>query len=137
MALMPKRTVYRSSHRGRFKGKATRGGEVSFGDYGLQALEPALLTGVQIEAARIAINRMMKRRGKIWIRAFPDKPVTKRPPETRMGKGKGNPDRWVCVVLPGKVIFEIEGVGISVAKEAFRRASAKLPFRTKLKERDA
>lgn len=108
MALMPKRTVYRSSHRGKMKGSETRGNKVSFGEYGLQALESAWIKGVQIEAARISINRHLKRKGKLWIRVFPSKPVSKRPPETRMGKGKGNPEFWVAVVKPGKVLFEVE-----------------------------
>jgi large subunit ribosomal protein L16 len=132
MALMPKRTKFRSSQRGRIKGAATRGNAVNFGEYGLQALQACWMTGVQIEAARISINRHIKRKGKVFIRVFPDKPVTKRPPETRMGKGKGNPEYWVCVVRPGRILFELEGVGPTEAKEALRRAANKLPVRTRM-----
>lgn len=136
MALMPARTVYRSSQRGHVKGNATRCNCVSFGDFGLQALETCWLKGVQIEAARIAINRTLNRRGKMWVRAFPQKPISKRPPETRMGHGKGNVEFWVCVVRPGMVLYEIEGVGASLAKEAFRKAAGKLPIRVRLIQRD-
>jgi large subunit ribosomal protein L16 len=135
MALMPKRTIYRSSQRGRIKGPATRGNQVNFGEYGLQTLQQGWITGVQIESARIAINRHLKRKGKVFIRIFPQKPVTKRPPETRMGKGKGSPEYWVAVVQAGKILFELEGVGSTDAKEAFRRAANKLPVRTRLVRR--
>lgn len=136
MALMPQRTVYRTSHRGIMKGNATRCNNVKFGEFGLQALEECWLKGVQIEAARVAINRSLNRRGKMWVRAFPHKPVSKRPPETRMGHGKGNPEFWVCVVRPGMVLFEVEGVGASVVKEAFAKASGKLPIRVRMIQRD-
>ena len=132
MALMPKRTVYRTEQRGNNKGKATRGNKVSFGEFGLQALESCWLSGVQIEAARIAINRHMKRKGKLWIRVFPNKPVSKRPPETRMGKGKGNPEFWVSVVKKGKILYEVEGVGTTIAREALRSAADKLPIRVSM-----
>ncbi len=128
--LMPKRVKYRKAHRGRMKGRASRGAEVSFGDYALQALEPSWITSRQIEAARRAIVRHVRRGGKLWIRVFPDKPVTTKPAETRMGSGKGNVDHWVAVVKPGRVLFEIAGVEESTAREAFRRASQKLPIRT-------
>jgi large subunit ribosomal protein L16 len=129
--LMPKRVKYRKQQRGRMTGKATRGNTVAFGQYGLKALEPAWITSRQIEAARVAITRHVKRGGKIWIRIFPDKPVTKKPAETRMGKGKGSPEYWVAVVKPGRILFEIEGVPEELAKEAFRLASHKLPIKTK------
>ncbi len=128
--LMPKRVKYRKAHRGRMKGKARRGAEVSFGDYALQALEPSWITSRQIEAARRAIVRHVRRGGKLWIRVFPDKPVTNKPAETRMGSGKGNVDHWVAVVKPGRVLFEIAGVEEETAREAFRRASQKLPINT-------
>jgi len=128
--LMPKRVKYRKQHRGRMKGRAQRGAEITFGEYGLQALEPCWMTSRQIEAARRAIVRHVKRRGKLWIRVFPDKPVTKRPAETRMGKGKGPVDHWVAVVKPGRIIFEISGVEESTAREAMRLASHKLPIKT-------
>lgn len=128
--LMPKRVKYRKAHRGRMKGKASRGAEVSFGEYGLQALEPSWITSRQIEAARRAIVRSVRRGGKLWIRVFPDKPVTNKPAETRMGSGKGNVDHWVAVVKPGRVLFEIAGVEESAAREAFRLASHKLPIKT-------
>ncbi|MBC7248785.1 MAG: 50S ribosomal protein L16 [Anaerolineae bacterium] len=128
--LMPKRVKYRKQHRGRMKGRARRGAEITFGEYGLQALEPCWMTSRQIEAARRAIVRHVKRRGKLWIRVFPDKPVTKRPAETRMGKGKGPVDHWVAVVKPGRIIFEISGVEESTAREAMRLASHKLPIKT-------
>ncbi|NOZ28028.1 MAG: 50S ribosomal protein L16 [Chloroflexi bacterium] len=130
--LMPKRVKYRKAHRGRMKGMASRGNRVSFGDYGLQALEPCWMTSRQIEAARRAIVRHVRRGGKVWIRVFPDKPVTKKPAETRMGSGKGNVDHWVAVVKPGRVIFEIAGVPEAVAREALRLASHKLPIHTQI-----
>lgn len=129
--LMPKRSKYRKQQRGRMKGKATRGSHISFGQYGLKALEPFWMTSQQIEAARIAITRHVKRGGKLWIRIFPDKPFTKKPAETRMGKGKGVPEFWVAVVKPGRILFELEGISESLAKEAFRLASSKLPVKTK------
>ncbi len=128
--LMPKRVKYRKAHRGRMKGKAGRGNEVSFGEFGLQALEPCWMTSRQIEAARRAIGRHVKRGGKLWIRVFPDKPVTAKPAETRMGSGKGNVDHWVAVVKPGRIIFEIAGVREEAAREAMRLASHKLPIKT-------
>jgi large subunit ribosomal protein L16 len=133
--LMPKRVKYRKAHRGRMKGQATRGAEVSFGEYGLQALEPSWVTSRQIEAARRAIVRHVRRGGKLWIRVFPDKPVTAKPAETRMGSGKGNVDHWVAVVKPGRVLFEITGVDESAAREAFRRAAQKLPIKTQFVSR--
>lgn len=128
--LMPKRVKYRKQMRGRLKGRASRGVEISFGEYGLQALEPCWITSRQIEAARRAIVRHAKRRGKLWIRIFPDKPVTSKPAETRMGKGKGAVDHWVAVVKPGRVLFEIAGVPEDIAREAMRLASHKLPTKT-------
>jgi large subunit ribosomal protein L16 len=128
--LMPKRVKYRKQFRGRMKGRASRGVEVTFGDYGLQASEPSWITSRQIEAARRAIVRSVKRRGKLWIRIFPDKPVTSKPAETRMGKGKGSVDHWVAVVKPGRVMFEIAGVPEEAAREAMRLASHKLPIKT-------
>lgn len=128
--LMPKRVKYRRVHRGRLTGQAQRGAEVHFGEYGLQALEPCWMTSRQLEAARRAIVRYIKRGGKIWIRVFPDKPVSKKPAETRMGGGKGAPDHWVAVVKPGRVLFEIAGVREDVAREALRLASHKLPIKT-------
>jgi len=133
--LMPKRVKYRKAHRGRRKGKAHRGAEVSFGEYGLQALEPSWITSRQIEAARRAIVRYVRRSGKLWIRVFPDKPVTTKPAETRMGSGKGNVDHWVAVVKPGRVLFEIGGVDETAAREAFRLASHKLPIKTQFVSR--
>jgi large subunit ribosomal protein L16 len=127
--LMPKRVKYRKQFRGRMKGKATRGAVVEFGDYGLQALEPAWVTARQIEAARRAIVRHVRRRGKYWIRIFPDKPVTVKPAETRMGKGKGAVDHWVAVVKPGRVMFELGGVSEELAREAMRLAAHKLPIK--------
>ena len=132
--LMPKRTKYRKQHRGRMKGKATRGNKVTYGQYGLQATEPCWITGNQIEAARIAINRYFRRGGTVWIKIFPDKPVTAKPAETRMGKGKGSPEYWVAVVKPGRVLFEVAGVTEAHAREALRLASHKLPCKTKLVE---
>ncbi len=133
--LMPKRVKYRKQMRGRMKGRATRGVEIAFGDYGLQALEPAWITSRQIEAARRAIVRHAKRRGKLWIRIFPDKPVTSKPAETRMGKGKGAVDHWVAVVKPGRILFEIAGVDEAIAQEAMRLASYKLPIKTQFVSR--
>jgi len=129
--LMPKRIKYRKQQRGKMRGTAQRGNTVAFGQYGLKALEPHWITSRQIEAARIAMTRYIKRGGKVWIRIFPDKPVTKKPAETRMGKGKGSPEFWVAVVKPGRILFEIEGVPEEVAKEAMRLASHKLPIKTK------
>jgi large subunit ribosomal protein L16 len=129
--LMPKRTKYRKMQRGRMKGKARGGFMVSFGEFGLKALEPCWMTNRQIEAARVALTRHIKRGGKIWIRVFPDKPVTKKPAETRMGKGKGAPEYWVAVVKPGRVLFEIEGVSEELAREALRLAANKLSMKTK------
>ena len=134
--LMPKKVKYRKQQRGRMIGKAWRGSTVSFGDYGLKALEPCWLTDRQIEAARVAITRHIKRQGKLWIRVFPDKPVTVKPAETRMGKGKGNPEYWVAVVKPGRVLFELEGIPSDVAKRALELAASKLPCKTKFVQRD-
>lgn len=133
--LMPKRIKYRKQQRGRMKGKAVRGSSIAFGQYGLKALEPYWITSRQIEAARIAMTRYIKRGGKVWIRIFPDKPVTKKPAETRMGKGKGSPEYWVAVVKPGRVMFEIEGVSEAIAREAIRLAAHKLPIKTKFVSR--
>ena len=130
--LSPKKVKYRRRQKGRTRGKALKGSTLNFGDYGLQALECGFLTAQQIESARIAITRHVKRGGKIWIRIFPDKPITKKPAETRMGKGKGSPEGWVAVVKPGKILYEMEGVSADLATEAFRLASHKLPFRTRL-----
>lgn len=127
--LMPKKVKHRKQQRGRRRGKAHRGSDVSFGDYGLQACEPGWITNRQIEAARVALTRHVKRGGKVWIRIFPDKPTTQKPAETRMGKGKGAPEGWVAVVKPGRVMFEIEGVAETLAKEAMRLAAAKLPIK--------
>lgn len=132
--LQPTRVKHRKVHKGRLKGDASRGNKVDFGDYGLQALEPKRITARQIEAARVAMTRHMKRGGKVWIRIFPDKPVTKKPAEVRMGKGKGNPEVWVAPVRPGRVLFEIEGVEREVAERAMELASAKLPIRTQFVE---
>jgi large subunit ribosomal protein L16 len=129
--LMPKKVKHRKVMRGKRRGKAHRGAKVSFGDYGLKVMECGWITSRQIEAARIAMTRFVKRGGKIWIRLFPDKPITKKPAETRMGKGKGAPEDWVAVVRPGKVIYEMEGVSEEVAREAMRLAAHKLPLRTK------
>jgi large subunit ribosomal protein L16 len=129
--LSPKKVKYRKKQKGRMKGKAFRGGSLEFGDYGLQALECGFMSAQQIEAARVAITRHVKRGGKIWVRVFPDKPVTKKPAETRMGKGKGAPEGWVAVVKPGRMLYEIEGVGEAVAAEAFRLAGHKLPLSTR------
>ena len=133
--LMPKRVKYRKQMRGRMRGKASRGAEVSFGDYGLQALEPCWMTSRQIESARRAMVRYIKRGGKVWIRVFPDKPVTQRAAETRMGSGKGAVDHWVAVVKPGRILFEMTGVPEEIAKEALRLASHKLPIKTQFVRR--
>lgn len=135
--LMPKKVKYRKQQRGRMTGKAWRGSSVSFGEYGLKAMECGYITSRQIEAARIAMTRHIKRGGKVWIRMFPDKPITKKPAETRMGKGKGAPEEWVCVIRPGKVLFEIEGVPLELATEAMRLAAAKLPLETRLVTRES
>jgi len=129
--LQPKRTKFRKMQKGRMKGMTTRGAELSFGSFGIKSLEPAWITSRQIEAARIAVTRFMKREGQVWIRIFPDKPVTKKPAEVRMGKGKGAPEYWVAVVRPGRIIFEAEGVPMEVAKEALRLAAQKLPVQTR------
>ncbi|MFS8892864.1 50S ribosomal protein L16 [Synechococcus sp. O70.1] len=129
--LSPKRTKYRKQQRGRMKGKATRGNRISFGEYGLVALEPAWITARQIEASRRVMSRYIRRGGQIWIRIFPDKPVTRKPAETRMGSGKGNPEYWVCVVKPGRVLFEMGGVPEATAREAMRLAAHKLPIKVK------
>ncbi len=129
--LMPKKVKHRKQMKGRMTGVAIRGSEISFGEFGLKTLEPAWITDRQIEAARIAMTRYIKRGGKIWIRMFPDKPITKKPAETRMGKGKGAPDHWVAVVKPGRILYEIEGVAEDVAREAMRLAAQKLPVKTR------
>lgn len=135
--LLPKRVKYRRVHRGRLTGKATRGNKITYGEFGLVALEPAWITSNQIEAARIAMTRYTKRGGQVWIKIFPDKPVTEKPAETRMGSGKGSPEYWVAVVKPGRVMFEIAGVSEDVAREALRLASHKLPIKTKIVKREA
>ena len=135
--LMPKKIKYRKQQRGRMTGKAWRGSQLAFGDYGLKVLEPGWITDRQIEASRVAMTRFVKRGGKIWLRLFPDKPVTKKPAETRMGKGKGAPDHWVAVVGPGKILFEMEGVTLTDASEAMRLASHKLPLRTAFVKRES
>lgn len=134
--LMPKRTKYRRVHRGRLKGKAMRGNTVTYGDYGLVALEPAWITSAQIEAARVAMTRYIKRGGKVWIKIFPDKPITEKPAETRMGSGKGSPEYWVAVVKPGRVMFEMDGVAEADAKEAMRLAMHKLPIKCKFVKKE-
>jgi large subunit ribosomal protein L16 len=134
--LQPKRTKYRKAQRGRLRGKATRGAELAFGDFGLQAVTRGYLTAREIEAARVAMTRHAKRGGKVWIRVFPDKPMTKRPPETRMGKGKGNPEFWVAGVKPGRILYEMEGVTDDVAREALRLAAHKLSVRTRVLVRE-
>jgi large subunit ribosomal protein L16 len=134
--LQPKKVKHRKQQKGRMKGKALRGNTVSFGDFGLQAVDRARLTARQIEAARIAMTRYVKRGGKIWIRIFPDKPITKKPAETRMGKGKGNPEDWICIVKPGRILYEMEGVPIATAKEALRLAAHKLPMATRFVQRE-
>ena len=128
--LMPKKVKFRKQHRGRMTGKAWRGSTGSFGDYGLRAMEPCWMTARQIEAARVAMTRFIKRGGKIWVRVFPDKPITKKPQEVRMGKGKGAPEEWVAVVRPGRILFEMEGVSAVDARRAMQLASAKLPIQT-------
>ena len=134
--LMPKRAKYRKVQRGRMTGAASRGNKVSYGEFGIQALEPGWITGNQIEAARIAMTRYTKRGGQVWIKIFPDKPITEKPAETRMGSGKGSPEYWVAVVKPGRVMFEIAGVPEDVAREALRLASHKLPIKTKILKRE-
>ncbi len=134
--LMPKKVKYRKSQRGRMRGTAGRGSTLSFGEFGLQALEPCWLTARQLEAGRVTITRHMKRRGKLWVRSFPWKPVTKKPTEVRMGKGKGDPEFWVDVIRPGRVIYEIEGIPESVAREAMRLAAHKLPIKTRFISRE-
>ncbi|PRY49917.1 LSU ribosomal protein L16P [Arcticibacter pallidicorallinus] len=129
--LQPKRTKFRKMQKGKMKGLASRGAELSFGSFGIKSLEPAWITSRQIEAARIAVTRFMKREGQVWIRIFPDKPVTKKPAEVRMGKGKGAPEYWVAVVRPGRMLFEAEGVPLEIAKEALRLAAQKLPVQTR------
>jgi len=133
--LLPKRVKYRKTQRGRMKGKATRGASINFGDYGLKALEPGWITQRQIEASRVALTRLMKREGKVWIRIFPTKPITKKPAETRMGSGKGVPEFWVAVVKPGTVMFELGGVTKTTASEALKLAARKLPIKTKMVSR--
>lgn len=134
--LQPKRTKYRKKQKGRLRGKATRGNKVSFGDYAMQTVEPGWITNRQIEAARVAMTRHIKRGGKVWIRIFPDKPLTSKPAETRMGKGKGNPEFWVAPVKPGRVMFEIEGVSEELARRAMELAAAKLPVKTRFMVRE-
>jgi len=134
--LMPKRTKFRRQQRGRMAGKALRGSTLSFGDYALKAMEPCWITDRQIEAARVAMTRFIKRGGSVWIRIFPDKPITKKPAETRMGKGKGAPEGWVAVIKPGRILFEMEGVPKDIAVEAMRLAAQKLPTKTKFISRD-
>jgi len=135
--LQPKRSKYRKAQRGRMTGTATSGAEVNFGEYGLKALEPCWLTNRQIEAARVALTRAIKRGGRVWVRVFPDKPLTKKPAETRMGKGKGSPEIWVAVVKPGRMLFEMEGVERAAAHQALRLAAAKLSLPTQVRERHA
>ena len=137
MPLMPKRVKYRKTHRGSRAGNATRATKIDFGAYALQTLERAWITNTQIEAARVALTRNMKRKGKLWIRMFPDKSVTARPPETRMGKGKGSPEYWVAVIRPGNVLFELDGIPESIARESLRLAADKLPVRTRFIVRHA
>src|SRR6188474_1251715 len=134
--LAPKRIKFRKTFKGKTKGIATRGNAVSFGDFALMSLEPGWITNRQIEASRVALTRAMKRGGKVWIRIFPDKPITKKPAETRMGKGKGNPEGWVAVVKPARILFEVEGVTEETAREAFALAAAKLPVRTRFVRRE-
>ena len=134
--LSPSRVKRRKTHKGRMRGKAFRGSKVSFGDYGLQALEPTWISNRQIESARVAMTRHIKRGGKVWIRIFPDKPITQKPAETRMGKGKGNPEKWVAVVKPGRIMFELEGVSEEVAQRAMELAAAKLPIKCKFVVRE-
>jgi large subunit ribosomal protein L16 len=134
--LVPKRVKHRKVHKGKMHGKAYRGGQLSFGEYGLKATTCGWVSNRQIEAARVAIMRKVKRGGKLWINVFPDKPITKKPPETRMGGGKGNPEGWVCVIKPGRILFEIEGIPEELAREAFNRAAHKLSVKTKFVTRD-
>ena len=134
--LMPKKVKYRKQQRGRRRGKAWRGSTLEFGDFGLKVLDAGWITDRQIEAGRIAITRFVKRGGKVWIRIYPDKPITKKPAETRMGKGKGNPEEWVAVVKPGRILYEMEGVAYKVAEEALRLAAHKLPMKTRLVSRE-
>jgi large subunit ribosomal protein L16 len=134
--LAPKRVKHRKTHKGRMRGKANRGNKVSFGEYGLQATEPTWITNRQIESARVAMTRHIKRGGKVWIRIFPDKPITQKPAETRMGKGKGNPESWVAVVKPGRIMFELEGVPETVAQRAMELAAAKLPIKCRFVVRE-
>lgn len=129
--LQPKRTKHRKAHKGRIRGNATRGSSIAFGSFALKAMEPKWITDRQIEASRVALTRHMKREGSVWIRIFPDKPITKKPAEVRMGKGKGSPDHWAAVVKPGRILFEIDGVSLEVAQQALRLAASKLPIRTK------
>ncbi len=133
--LAPKKSKFRKSHKGRIKGDACRGNAISFGDFALQAIEPGKLEARQIESSRVALTRHIKRGGKVWIRVFPDKPITKKPAETRMGSGKGGLDRWVCPIRSGRVIFEIQGVPAELAQQAFELAAAKLPFKTRMMRR--
>ena len=135
--LMPKKVKFRKVQRGRMKGKAWRGSTISFGEYGLKAMDCGWITSRQIEAARIAMTRFIKRGGKVWIRLFPDKPITKKPAETRMGKGKGAPEEWVAVIRPGKILFEMEGVGVETAQQAMRLAAHKIPMKTKFVSRES
>jgi large subunit ribosomal protein L16 len=134
--LMPKKVKFRKVQRGRMKGKAWRGSSISFGEYGLKAMDCGWITSRQIEAARIAMTRFIKRGGKVWIRLFPDKPITKKPAETRMGKGKGAPEEWVAVIRPGRILFEMEGVGQDIARQAMRLAAHKIPMKTKFVARE-
>ena len=134
--LMPKRVKFRRVHRGRMTGKATRGNFISYGEFGLMATEPCWVTSQQIEAARIALTRYTKRGGQVWIKIFPDKPVTEKPAETRMGSGKGTPEYWVAVVKPGRILFEVGGIDETIAREALRLASGKLPLKTKIVKRE-
>jgi large subunit ribosomal protein L16 len=134
--LMPKRVKHRKQQRGRMSGLATRGSSLAFGEFGLKAIGPAWITNTQIEAARVAINRHIKRSGKMWIRIFPDKPITAKPAETRMGSGKGNPESWVAVVKPGRILFELEGIGAKLARDALRLGASKLPVKTKIVHRE-
>jgi large subunit ribosomal protein L16 len=134
--LMPKKVKFRKVQRGRMKGKAWRGSTISFGEYGLKAMSCGWITSRQIEAARIAMTRFIKRGGKVWIRLFPDKPITKKPAETRMGKGKGAPEEWVAVIRPGKILFEMEGVAVDIAQQAMRLAAHKIPMKTKFVARE-
>lgn len=135
--LMPKKVKYRKVQRGRMKGKAWRGSSIAFGEYALKAMDCGWITARQIEAARIAMTRFIKRGGKVWIRLFPDKPITKKPAETRMGKGKGAPEEWVAVIRPGKILFEMEGVGVDIAQQAMRLAAHKIPLKTKFIARES